>query len=671
VLTLRVGQLIRQVREMVEPNGTMTAAVLFLLLTTAATVSAPHRQQRPAPAPAAGAAHSTQQPASTNVDALTLCPTSGALPLRGPAPTATSGVLLQLAGRPGSCLAIDSSKHDDGCAGHGCIVQAPCASAPKWRTAAAPGGNGVLIQTGGGSGGVAADLPRSESGHHAPICLDLNQGITRVQAYDCGASAAYINQHWEVAGGTTAENFTIRTTMQKYASQPAICVRSEPPPPPPKPPAPPPPKPPAVTPDACPKYHAGKGQYDPSGVIQQPDGVWHMFPDGGHWSHCTSRDLLHWDCSSHPKSTGFDGDTGSITVTPKGTFAMWPAQGIEMATPTDSSLNTWVKHGTVGTGGQRDPGRAIQLKSGWFVPEGVNGIHWFRDESGGAMTKLNHTGTMMDMHTAGLTEFECPDVFELAGKIVVLTSTQGLNGWTQFWVGQMSDDDLKFLPDYTGRLDYGASGISTIYAAKTGTSALPPFDRRVLLGFGGWTESKVTQCSNWYLLPKDLSLSSRGRLLQHPAREMIGLRKSSAKFPVLAAGSQVEILVQCAIPKPAPSAGVLGVHTLVASNQSILSGYNFSAGGPDDWVGGFADVPASLSTRGARTDRVSLPALSNVTTLELRIFVDGHMVETFFGGHAVISTITSNAVSTEKISSSFVNTAGLKCSDISSWTLSL
>ena len=49
----------------------------------------------------------------------------------------------------------------------------------------------------------------------------------------------------------------------------------------------------------------------------------------------------------------------------------------------------------------------------------------------------------------------------------------------------MSADDLKFEKEYTGRLDYGRAGISTIYAAKTGTSALPPYDRRVLLGFGG------------------------------------------------------------------------------------------------------------------------------------------------------------------------------------------
>ena len=66
-----------------------------------------------------------------------------------------------------------------------------------------------------------------------------------------------------------------------------------------------------------------------------------------------------------------------------------------MAVATDPSLDTWTKKGTIGHGGQRDPGRAIQLKSGWYLPEGVTGVHWFRDESNGAMTNLTHTGTVL------------------------------------------------------------------------------------------------------------------------------------------------------------------------------------------------------------------------------------------------------------------------------------
>ena len=76
-------------------------------------------------------------------------------------------------------------------------------------------------------------------------------------------------------------------------------------------------------------------------------------------------------------------------------------------------------------------------------------------------------------------------MFELGGKTVALTSTGGVNGHSHFWVGRMAANDSRLVPDYAGRLDYGANGISSLYAAKTATSARPPFERRVLFGFGG------------------------------------------------------------------------------------------------------------------------------------------------------------------------------------------
>lgn len=233
-----------------------------------------------------------------------------------------------------------------------------------------------------------------------------------------------------------------------------------------------------------------------------------MFPDGGKWGHCTSADLIHWNCS-HP-STGFkSGDTGGISVTPQGTFALWPGNGIDMAVPTGPDLNKWILKGKVDNGGgQRDPGRAIELKSGWYVPEGVTGIHWFKDESGGGMTQLNNTGTLVADGTDGFNEFEvsscaephaacrcrcrlppaacwhqryytccllpaccllslphacialplqCPDVFKLGGKIVVIASfsnrSQGVYTHHYQWyrIGEMSSDDLNFIPDQVMR----------------------------------------------------------------------------------------------------------------------------------------------------------------------------------------------------------------------------
>ena len=88
-------------------------------------------------------------------------------------------------------------------------------------------------------------------------------------------------------------------------------------------------------------------------------------------------------------------------------------------------------------------------------------------------------------------------------------------------------------------------------------------------------------------------------------------------------------------------------------------------------INGFAEVPASLSVLGARKDVTPpLPDLAAAAALTLRVFVDGHMAESFFGGHAVITTITSNTVPSAGVGSAFVNSAGLAC-NVSSWTLGL
>eukprot|EP01043_Picozoa_sp_COSAG02_P052604 COSAG02_NODE_5692_length_4119_cov_2.601244_4_plen_170_part_00 len=141
---------------------------------------------------------------------------------------------------------------------------------------------------------------------------------------------------------------------------------------------------------------------------------------------------------------------------------------------------------------------------------------------------------------------------------------------------------------------------------------------------------------------------------------------------------------------------VVGVKTLIAHNQSVTVGYNITSQN----IRGFADVSASLSPLGARTDVA--PVSQNRTALELRVFVDGHMVtsldsnyawtiiialrssvcddsepyifpeqvETFFSGDAVITTVTGNVVPSARITSGFVNTAAFDCS-VQSWTLGL
>eukprot|EP01047_Picozoa_sp_COSAG01_P051498 COSAG01_NODE_5321_length_4335_cov_3.928234_4_plen_199_part_00 len=175
----------------------------------------------------------------------------------------------------------------------------------------------------------------------------------------------------------------------------------------------------------------------------------------------------------------------------------------------------------------------------------------------------------------------------------------------------------------------------------------------------------------WYALPRELSLSPNGKLLQHPVREAVKLRQQHSTFPALADGAQVEITARCERPKTGswPASGLLAVKTLQATGQALTLGYEFGAGAA---IRGFADVPASLSVLGARKDVTPNLFLDVVADaeLELRVFVDGHMAETFFGGHAVITTITSNTLPSAVLGSAFVNSARLNCS-VSSWKLAL
>ena len=64
------------------------------------------------------------------------------------------------------------------------------------------------------------------------------------------------------------------------------------------------------------------------------------------------------------------------------------------------------------------------------------------------MTLLNYSGVLFSSIDHSV--YECPDVFELDGKIILLLSTAdkpfpGARGYVQYWVGTMSDDDAHCL----------------------------------------------------------------------------------------------------------------------------------------------------------------------------------------------------------------------------------
>jgi sucrose-6-phosphate hydrolase SacC (GH32 family) len=434
----------------------------------------------------------------------------------------------------------------------------------------------------------------------------------------------------------------------------------------------------------CPQYHSFRGNQDPSGPVQTPDGVWHVFPINESWGHCTSPDLLHWNCS-HPATGWPMPNTGAVSVTPAGLFIMQADNfNVSMARATGADMNDWVHFGVIGAPAQpypatmslSDTGRALQLRSGLYVPVGVRGpgnvgggIHWFKADDD-SLTHIVEVGFLFTTNVSLGPLLECPDVFELDGKVVVLGSFPGPDscyacGTSHWWVGSISDDDRTFTPEATGRFDYGLAGYSSLYAAKSGTQALAPFSRRLLFGFGGWHQEDMSSCNGWYVLPRELSLSPAGTLLHYPAVETEALRQGPA-VQGLAAGGQIEAWVRCRLPPALPSSGVVGLSTLQSGNQSVLIGVDFAT------LSAFADVPACLGRFGntSRTDRAPLASALQGDAVELRVWVDGQMIESFFGGEVSITTATSNFVASAALTSSFVNTAALDC-NVTSWVLSL
>ena len=188
-------------------------------------------------------------------------------------------------------------------------------------------------------------------------------------------------------------------------------------------------------PGACPQYHSFPTKIDPAGPLQTEDGTWHVFSCCS-WAHCTASDLIHWNCS-HP-DTGLSGNTGSISVTPHGTVAIWANNtDVLIATPNATDLDRWTQKGVAahklpGFGALSDVGRALQLDSGWYVPVGVTGppgagggIHWYRGSGadGAGMSTLTHAGWLFTIKSQTQDpdgEISCPDVFKLGDKVVIL-----------------------------------------------------------------------------------------------------------------------------------------------------------------------------------------------------------------------------------------------------------
>lgn len=264
---------------------------------------------------------------------------------------------------------------------------------------------------------------------------------------------------------------------------------------------------------------------DPLGVTWK-DGQYHLFyqyvpgrttwASSCHWGHATSPDMITWTEQGVAVAPGEGDDgvwSGSIVTGTDGTATMFytsvtePDIGVgtvRTATPSDASWNSWTKGPKLMTAPElglvayRDP---FVFRDGgqWrmFVGAGLEGgtaaavsysspdlSEWVLDG-----IAAQRSGTKRDPVWTG-TMWECPQLFEIDGSHVLVTSIweDDILHYVAYGVGSYSDG--KFTARSWGQLSYGKSYYApSFFRDKDGSPSLIFWVRGVTSPEGQWASA--------------------------------------------------------------------------------------------------------------------------------------------------------------------------------------
>ena len=296
---------------------------------------------------------------------------------------------------------------------------------------------------------------------------------------------------------------------------------------------------------------------DPNGTIFYK-GWHHLFyqlnPYGSvwghmHWGHARSRDLVNWEHLPIALWPSLDqGEehifSGGAILAPDGRPRIFytsigkrdPEQW--MAQPVDDDLIAWEKlpanpvltlkhHGALAVDEWRDPFLFTEAGHTYMVcggningKRGGGGAVQLYEAANPSLTQWRHRGVVFQYRDRAIWNIECPNLFKLGSKWVLLMSPQGP---CEYFIGSLDLTRAKFTPDTHGVLDPGQSYASNISYDDKG---------RTLQWLWGRTESdpaKGWQCC--MTMPRVLSIDDEGFLRQVPAPEFESLRGEARTMP--------------------------------------------------------------------------------------------------------------------------------------------
>lgn len=394
-------------------------------------------------------------------------------------------------------------------------------------------------------------------------------------------------------------------------------------------------------------YHApARWMNDPNGPILYK-GWYHLFyqltpdrDDSGikHWGHARSRDLVHWEDLSIALSPTPGEDSiwsGSVFPGPDGkpiAFYTSIGNGREpeqwIATPEDDDLIRWRKdlvritqavHERKPLAEWRDPflfedfGLTFLVTGGGRDGRGVVALYQATDPD------LRHWLYLGDCFThpdANVRNVECPNLFEVDGKWVLLTSV-----WpnVEAFVGELRN--THFVTEHRSVLARGS------YASQIfqGTG-----DRRIETA---WVPTEGRKGWNGYLtLPSELHVAKDGTLLRTPIKELERLRGKATRI----AGADLDAAL------PLPTGDALEIEATLEPKDASRVGVRL--------LGGGLTVAYEPTTRrlslGDRSE--VLPASAVAKGLKLRVFVDRMAVDVYAAdGSATLTAHVDRVTSRE------------------------
>lgn len=295
---------------------------------------------------------------------------------------------------------------------------------------------------------------------------------------------------------------------------------------------------------------------DPNGLIHYR-GEYHLFyqhhpysPDWGpmHWGHAVSRDLVHWQhqpialAPNEPYDNGgcFSGSAieqdGRMYLFYTGNIQSEETRQVQNVAVSDDGITFRKYEGnpiisespTAGSGDFRDP-KVWKRGDRWYMVVGTG-----RDGRGKIalyvsddLIQWKFLNIMLESDGTQGWMWECPDLFPLGDKHVLIFSPIGMEGVrVVYFIGDMDYERGVFSPESFGAVDQGFD----FYAPQTFEDDR---GRRILIGWmNDWNTPVPTKANLWagaMSLPRELTLRA-GQLRMEPVSELAQLRKEEVKL---------------------------------------------------------------------------------------------------------------------------------------------